>query len=44
MIGPVETIPIINGKMGLSIWQNIFFYEFDGSRNKWTIIISILSD
>lgn len=25
IIGPSETIPIINGKMGLSIWQNIFF-------------------
>ena len=25
IVGPSETIPIINGKMGLSTWQNIFF-------------------
>lgn len=24
LVGPSETIPIINGKMGLSTWQNIF--------------------
>ena len=28
LVGPSETIPIINGKMGLSTWQNIFFCEF----------------
>ena len=28
IIGPSETIPIIDGKMGLSIWQNIFLCEF----------------
>lgn len=24
VVGPSETIPIVNGKMGLSTWQNIF--------------------
>ncbi|MBT7995615.1 MAG: YjbQ family protein, partial [Bacteroidetes bacterium] len=24
LVGPSESIPIINGKMGLSTWQNIF--------------------
>jgi secondary thiamine-phosphate synthase enzyme len=32
IVGPQETIPIINGKMGLSTWQNIFLCEFDGPR------------
>ncbi|MEN8249856.1 MAG: secondary thiamine-phosphate synthase enzyme YjbQ, partial [Bacteroidota bacterium] len=34
LVGPSETIPIINGKMGLSTWQNIFLCEFDGPRSK----------
>ncbi len=42
IIGPSETIPIINGKMGLSTWQNIFFCEFDGPRQKRQIIVTIV--
>lgn len=41
IVGPSETIPIINGKMGLSTWQNIFFCEFDGPRSKRNIVITI---
>ncbi|HAF29592.1 MAG TPA: hypothetical protein DCG75_11135 [Bacteroidales bacterium] len=44
IIGPSECIPIIDGKMGLSTWQNIFLCEFDGPRSKRNIVISILSD
>ncbi|MFC2151480.1 secondary thiamine-phosphate synthase enzyme YjbQ [Bacteroidota bacterium] len=44
IVGPSETIPVIDGKMGLSTWQNIFFCEFDGPRSKRNIIVSILSD
>jgi len=43
LVGPGESIPLINGKLGLSTWQNIFFCEFDGPRNKRSIIITILS-
>ncbi|HPE57034.1 MAG TPA: secondary thiamine-phosphate synthase enzyme YjbQ [Bacteroidales bacterium] len=43
LVGPSETIPIINGKMGLSTWQNIFFCEFDGPRNERKIVITISS-
>jgi secondary thiamine-phosphate synthase enzyme len=32
IVGPSETIPIMEGKLGLSTWQNIFFCEFDGPR------------
>lgn len=42
IVGPSETIPIIDGKMGLSTWQNIFFCEFDGPRSKRNIVVSIL--
>jgi secondary thiamine-phosphate synthase enzyme len=44
IIGPSETIPIIEGKLGLSTWQNIFLCEFDGPRTNRNIVISILSD
>ena len=33
IIGPSETVPVKEGKMLLSTWQNIFFCEFDGPRD-----------
>jgi len=44
IVGPSESIPIIEGKMGLSTWQNIFLCEFDGPRNKRNIAVTILGD
>ncbi len=44
LVGPSETIPLINGKLGLSTWQNIFFCEFDGPRAKRKIVCTILAD
>ncbi len=41
IVGPSETVPIIQGKMGLSTWQNIFFCEFDGPRNNRKIVVTI---
>lgn len=41
IVGPSETIPISNGKMGLSTWQNIFFCEFDGPRQQRNIVVTI---
>lgn len=43
IVGPSETIPVINGKMGLSTWQNIFFCEFDGPRNVRNIAVTVLT-
>ena len=42
IVGPQETIPIVDGKMGLSTWQNIFLCEFDGPRNQRIIMLTIL--
>ena len=42
IVGPSETIPIINGKMGLSTWQNIFVCEFDGPRDARNIAVTII--
>jgi len=44
LVGPSETIPIIDGRLGLSRWQNIFFCEFDGPRNDRRVVCTILSD
>ena len=43
IVGPNETIPIVDGKMGLSTWQNIFLCEFDGPRNQRSIVVTILA-
>ena len=42
IVGPQETIPIVNGKMGLSTWQNIFLCEFDGPRNTRSILVTVV--
>ena len=44
LVGPSETIPVINGQLGLSRWQNIFFCEFDGPRNSRKIVCTCLSE
>ncbi len=43
LVGPSESIPIIQGKLGLSTWQNIFFCEFDGPRSARQIVCTVLS-
>jgi secondary thiamine-phosphate synthase enzyme len=42
IVGPSETIPIIEGELGLSTWQNIFLCEFDGPRSQRKIILTVL--
>lgn len=44
LTGPSETIPIIDNNPGLSTWQNIFFCEFDGPRQKREIVVTIIAD
>jgi secondary thiamine-phosphate synthase enzyme len=44
LVGASQTIPIIEGKPGLSTWQNIFFCEFDGPREKREIVVTMISD
>ena len=43
LVGPSETIPLIDGQLGLSTWQNIFFCEFDGPRADRRIVCSVLA-
>ena len=44
LVGPSETIPLVNGKLGLSTWQNIFFSEFDGPRRERHILCTVMED
>ena len=41
LVGPSETVPIIDGKLALGRWQNIFLCEFDGPRTR-RLIVSIV--
>lgn len=42
LVGPGENIPLLDGKLGLSTWQNIFLCEFDGPRTAREIVITVL--
>jgi secondary thiamine-phosphate synthase enzyme len=44
LVGPSETVPIVDGRLGLSQWQNIFFCEFDGPRSDRRVLCTLLSD
>ena len=44
LVGPSETIPLMDGKLGLSTWQNIFLCEFDGPRQDRRVVVSVISD
>ncbi len=44
LVGPSENIPVIDGQLGLSRWQNIFFCEFDGPRADRRVICTVLAD
>ena len=42
IVGPSETVPILNGELGLSTWQNIFLCEFDGPRSSRRIVVTVV--
>ena len=44
LVGPSESIPIIDSKLGLSRWQNIFLCEFDGPRSSRNVVCTIIAD
>ena len=44
LVGPSETVPIIEGQLGLSRWQNIFLCEFDGPRTERQVVCTVLAD
>jgi secondary thiamine-phosphate synthase enzyme len=44
LVGPSETVPVIDGNLGLSTWQNIFLCEFDGPRSERHIACTVIND
>lgn len=44
LVGPSESVPIVDGRLGLSRWQNIFFCEFDGPRADRRVLCTLLQD
>ena len=43
LVGPSETIPILDGRLGLSRWQNVFLCEFDGPRAERELVVSVVA-
>ena len=43
LVGPSETIPVLDGSLGLSRWQDIFLCEFDGPRAERKIVVTVVS-
>jgi len=41
IVGPSETIPLENGELGLSTWQNVFFCSFDGPRKQRELVVTL---
>ena len=44
LVGPSETIPVVDGALGLSTWQGVFFCEFDGPRADRRVSVTVLAD
>jgi len=44
IIGPSETLPILDGKLGLGRWQGLFFCDFDGPRAGRTAVVTCIAD
>ena len=44
LVGPSESVPLIDGRLGLSRWQNLFFCEFDGPRGDRRVVVTVLPD
>lgn len=42
LIGPGKSIPVTEGKLGLSTWQNIFLCEFDGPRSSRPVVVTVI--
>ena len=43
IVGPSETIPIVDGRLALGTWQNVFLCELDGPRSCRRVIVTVWS-
>ena len=44
LVGPSETVPLVEGRLALSTWQNLFVCEFDGPRTRREVVCTVLRD
>lgn len=44
LVGPGEVIPIREGRLALSTWQNVFLCDFDGPRNNRRVLVTIMGE
>ncbi|HUH03279.1 MAG TPA: secondary thiamine-phosphate synthase enzyme YjbQ [Kofleriaceae bacterium] len=42
LVGPSETIPIRDGDLALSTWQNVFLCDFDGPRQVRRVLVTVV--
>jgi len=42
IVGPSESIPVLDGRLGLSTWQGIFLCDFDGPRRERRVLCTFL--
>jgi secondary thiamine-phosphate synthase enzyme len=43
LIGPSETIPIVDGRLGLGTWQQVVLLDFDDRPRQRSVSITVLS-
>jgi secondary thiamine-phosphate synthase enzyme len=43
IIGPSETIPVVDGRLALGTWQQIVLVDFDDRPRERTIVVHVLS-
>lgn len=41
LVGPSEVVPIRDGELWLSTWQNVFLCDFDGPRARRRVLVTI---
>lgn len=44
ILGPSETIPIINNELQLGTWQGIMLFDLDGPRKNRKVCVQIIGD
>jgi secondary thiamine-phosphate synthase enzyme len=44
LVGPSEVIPVRDGRLALSTWQNVFLCDFDGPRRARHVLVTILGE
>lgn len=44
LVGTSQSLPIVNGSLGLGTWQGIYLCEFDGPRTRRVVVQPIRSE